>query len=211
MGVARDTWVQPRSASKAQDATKGRLCAVIGAVGDPHLNKLAEGIQEEHKKCNLPAGCLLKVFHFLRPAKKQPCRHMVVNGLLESAGGTHSAWCERLLTQGGSGSHDTPHLANARRLRNAYAARERSNRGGSPWDGQVVQQEVNLDWDSSRAMTADLCPRAACTSKHVMWRSVVWKMQRLVGPGGLALQEALLSVRLRPQIHVGIIKGQSGY
>ena len=99
-----------------------------------------------------------------------------------------------LASQTGGDDEVPAHILHATDLRNRYAKRARTEVGQGPWDAPVVQHEVRLllsDWDSSRALTPDLLPRAVLFVGNSFWQDAVWRLIRLTGPGLLACRPSL--------------------
>ena len=90
---------------------------------------------------------------------------------------------------------DTCHSAkeNARRVAE-YIARAQSQRGGEEFDHAITELESTSAvraWDPSPAMPPDLLPRALFKCGHRQWDCLVWRVQWLCGPGGLAIRPSL--------------------
>ena len=117
---------------------------------------------------------------------------MKVDGSIASTKRTHVEWCEHLRKQGGGVEHmDKACVQQVNKAAQDYIARAYSSRGAGTFDHEVTWQESNAvrkDWDKSCAMPPDLLPRAAFTCEYAMNDPTIWALQRLCGPGLLAVR-----------------------
>ena len=198
-GLVRDGWVTPHG--RALDAASGparsmraaSATEIAGALDQGHPpEQLAYQLRELHAAKAVPSAILNKCFKWLRASKPEPARRMVVNGQLASAGGTHQGWCAQLHAQSESGGAGDPAyeeyiLGYSRH----WLPKARRARGSGVHDYDLLQAEVARhvhEWDTSVAVPPDLLPRAAFQCGYKPWDTAVWLLQRLVGPGGLAVR-----------------------
>ena len=189
--VARDAWVQAAGQPRKPAAVTDRIRPEKVSETD----SVAQALMAAHGAGQLPALQLNKCFTLLKKQTPQPCRRMGgALGLLTEEG-THQKWREQLMEQSDWGNHYDAHChADIEHRVRARVSQARGSRGQGMYDGPITQPETDgviNDWDTSPAMPADLVPRAAFTCAGPAWRRATWLLQKLVGPGALAMRPRL--------------------
>jgi len=131
----------------------------------------------------------------MRVAQPEPDRRMVSGGKIMSAEEAHLAWCSQLRSQSaGVGSISTLYQECVTKRLAHLLEKARNTRGKGDNDGQIDQLEVlavTSGWADSGAVPPNLVPRAAFNAKVPEWQLLIWKLQRIAGPGCLALRPRL--------------------
>ncbi len=202
--LVQEGWVLPRfstgsCAQSARTAAVGhhRLCAdSLSTLGSVYA--LAEaGVA--------PQAALMRCYKFLRPGDPGPPARLMINGSHASLEDSHRAWCYQVSAQ-----REWPNPYHAeydvlvRSRVQCAVGRHRTSRGHSKMDAPVSQPEVArvvADLGHSSATTPDLVPRVLFQLDDACWDRLVWLIQRILGPGALALRPKFWRGRWQPLVH----------
>jgi hypothetical protein len=184
-------------ASLDLSAVAPTLAAGVGGEGelDSHAAErickdLCEAVQAGAQEADLMA----KAYRWLRGGEPRPRSRMYLDGALLTERETTARWGELLQEQSTwADGHDAEfeeRLVSRVRHRLGHAAAET---GLGPWDHEVAPGEVAVvthGWDASDAMPPDRTPRLVYQLRDPGWDPATWAVQRLCGPGGLAVRPA---------------------
>ena len=190
--VARDGWVHP-SSSATNNTAPARNAPALAA----HSNSTTEVRSLLRSflaaSADLPVNVVQKCFKLLRKPKVQLPPFMQAAGVPLSRAGTHRAWCDKLRAQCAGPTLPSQEVelrmcrAAASLLGRAWAAR--SQHAPDIFEPEVCA--VLSGWKSSTAIPPDLIPRAAFVCNNTAWRTLVWRLCQLAGPGSWALRPSL--------------------
>ena len=209
-GAVRDGWVQPvffrgtRTPSICQSPgiQSPATASVDQTAGDQECE---HALLAAHRSGDLSISALHRCLKWMHPSQIYPKREMKTGDVRLGPDATHQAWCVQLANQ--SGDHQGLDL----RLHTAintqarqHTARARAHIGQGRYDspvGRTEMQSIVCKWDDSPSMPADLTPRAAFQCSHALWNLCVWLLQRITGPGGLAIRPDLWRLATLLAIH----------
>ena len=125
--------------------------------------------------------------------KPPPCLRQA--GQVLSPQASMAAWCRQVRQQSvWPGVHDCAFEAFVKRALPGLLGTARAHRGDGPFDMPITQAEcvqVVSEWGDTAATTPDLVPRVVLQLRHSLLDSVIFRLMKLLGPGGLALRPRL--------------------
>ena len=120
---------------------------------------------------------------------------MMVADTVASTKASHEGWCQQVrLQRAWPNPFDPKADVQVRGAAKRLLGMAWSHRGEGHADADIQEQEITAilqDWDKSSATTPDLIPREAFKVNDWWWLKLLYLIQKLVGPGRLAVRPRL--------------------